>query len=273
MKAEGHQNANIERFSGFADIYDSYRPAPPPAIVDLLIQLAGGGAPAKVVDVGSGTGLSTMIWAGRATEVVGIEPSADMRHQAERCVAKAARAGDVRFIEGLSTATGLGDGCVDIVTISQALHWMEPEPTFTEVARILRPGGVFAAYDCDWPPTLNWEAEQAYQRCRLRAVQIEREKRFTPEVREWSKSGHLERMRQTGRFRYVKEVVLHHVESGGADRLVGLALSQGEIASLLKHGLSEEEIGIAALREDARRALGDAIVPWYWSYRVRIGIR
>ena len=34
----------------------------------------------------------------------------------------------------------------------QALHWMEPAPTFGEVARLLRPGGVFAALDCDWPP-------------------------------------------------------------------------------------------------------------------------
>jgi SAM-dependent methyltransferase len=38
-----------------------------------------------------------------------------------------------------------------LVTCSQSLHWMEPEPTFAEVARILRRGGVFAAYDYDWP--------------------------------------------------------------------------------------------------------------------------
>ena len=39
----------------------------------------------------------------------------------------------------------------DIVTCSQSFHWMEPEPTLAEIARILRPGGVFAAYDYDWP--------------------------------------------------------------------------------------------------------------------------
>lgn len=32
-------------------------------------------------------------------------------------------------------------------TVAQALHWMEPASTLAEVARILRPGGVFAAYD------------------------------------------------------------------------------------------------------------------------------
>lgn len=81
------------------------------------------------------------------------------------------------------------------------------------------------------------------------------------------------RIEQCGRFRYAKEIVLHHVETGGADRLVGLALSQGLVASLLKRGVSEEEIGMAALREETRRALGDATVPWYWSYRVRLGVK
>jgi len=80
-------------------------------------------------------------------------------------------------------------------------------------------------------------------------------------------------MRKSGRFRYVKEIVFHHVESGDAERLVGLALSQGEIATLLKAGRSEDEIGITALREAARRVLGEASLPWFWSYRVRVGVR
>src|SRR5208283_2142966 len=111
---------------------------------------------------------------------------------------------------------------------------------------------VFAAYDCDWPPTLNAEAEQAYNTCRAKAETLERQLHLAPEVFQWNKRAHLERLRQSGRFRYVKEAVLHHVESGGAERLVGLALSQGEIASLLKHGISEDEIGITALRGISR---------------------
>ena len=159
------------------------------------------------------------------------------------------------------------------MTCSQSLHWMEPNGTFAEVARVLRDGGVFAAYDCDWPPTLNAEAEQAYNACRAKAEALERQLRLAPEVHQWNKGGHLERIKQSGRFRYVKEVGLHHVESGGAERLVGLALSQGEIATLLKHGVGEDEIGITALREAAHHALGDGIVPWFWSYRLRMGVK
>ncbi len=266
-----HVAANADRFSGFAELYDMHRPRLPEVIVDLLTQLAAKQRPV-VVDLGSGTGLSTLLWTRRAAEVVGVEPNADMRAQAERRAADAS-ANTVRFVEGLSTATGLPDQCADIVTCSQSLHWMEPDGTFAEVARILRDGGVFAAYDCDWPPTLNAEAEQAYNACRAKAEALERSIRLTPEVHQWNKGGHLERIRQSGRFRYVKEIGLHHVERGGAERLVGLALSQGEIATLLKHGIGEDEIGITALRETARRALGDSIVQWFWSYRLRMGVK
>lgn len=270
MSAE-RARANADRFSGFAELYDKYRPRPPEVIVDLLTQLAAKERP-QVVDLGSGSGLSTLIWTRCAAEVIGVEPNADMRAEARRRAAERG-ADTVRFVEGLSTATGLPDRSADIVTCSQSLHWMEPGGTFAEVARLLRDGGVFAAYDCDWPPTLNVKAEQAYIACRANAEAIMPSRRFAPEVHQWDKGGHLERMRRSGQFRYVKEVVLHHVESGGAERLVGLALSQGEIATLLKHGLSEDEIGITALREAARRALGDAIVPWFWSYRLRIGVK
>jgi hypothetical protein len=33
-------NPSVERFTGFADVYDQVRPSPPEAIADLLLQLA-----------------------------------------------------------------------------------------------------------------------------------------------------------------------------------------------------------------------------------------
>ncbi len=262
--------ANVERFSGFADCYDDTRPRPPAALVDVLTQLARAPRPRLVVDLGSGTGLSTRIWAGRADAVVGIEPNADMRREAEKRTAGLA---GIRYQEGLSTATGLPDACADIVTISQALHWMEPAPTLGEVARILRPGGVFAAIDCDWPPTMDWEVEEAYQALMLRVNLEEATRRASPGVRKWGKGDHLTRMQSSGQFRYVKEVLLHQVEQGDAERLVGLARSQGSVAALLRAGLSDAEIGLEDLRAVAQRVLGDAPAPWFFSYRVRVGVK
>ena len=141
-------DANANRFAGFADLYDSVRPTPPTALSDVLTRYAGG-RPALVVDLGCGTGLSTRWAAGWAARVIGVEPSADMR-------ARAAAVTDdpnVRYVDGWSSDTHLPAGSADVVLAVQALHWMEPNGTFAEVARLLRPGGVFAALDCDWPPS------------------------------------------------------------------------------------------------------------------------
>ena len=271
MDAPTHLAANVERFSGFAERYDAFRPQPPRALLDLLCQLAQSERPRLVVDLGSGTGLSTHIWVERADAVIGIEPNAEMCAMAEaRHASNGKRA---RYQAGFSHDTGLPDACADIVTCSQALHWMEPEPTFAEVARILRPGGVFAAYDCDWPPTMNWEAEIAYNDFDARAVALGKARDFYRDVKKLDKEMHLARMQASGKFRFLKEIVMHHVEMGNAERLVGLALSQGSVATLLKRGMSEAQVGLPEFRRAIQRALGDRPREWYFSYRVRLGIK
>ena len=269
MSAPYYNPANIERYSGFSDTYDRYRPQPPAILIDILTQLAAVERPALVVDVDRAPACRLACGPGAPIRVIGIEPGDDMRRQAEAQTA----APSVRYQPGYSTATGLPDACADIVTVSQALHWMEPEPTFAEMARILRPGGVFAAFDCDWPPTMHWEAEAAYNACMARVDAINRERGFTREVRAWAKGEHLDRMRASGVFRHTREIVLHHVEMGHADRLVGLALTQGRVATVLKHGVTEADAGITELRAVAARTLGDEPRPWYWSYRVRLGMK
>jgi SAM-dependent methyltransferase len=259
----------IKRFSGFADLYDRYRPASPPALSDVLCLLAGVERPALVVDLGCGTGLSTRAWSGSAAQVIGVDASADMLRRAEAATAEP----NVTYRAGLSHATGLAAGCADIVTCCQAFHWMEPESTLAEVARVLRPGGVFAACDHDfWPILSPWEAEAALGEWGRRIKSLEERERVSGDVPRWEKSGHLARIQASGRFHYTREILLHHVEMGNAERLVGLALSQGAVQSLFKAGLSEAELGLAQLRADAARLLGDAPQPWYWCMRVRAGV-
>ncbi len=261
--------ANITRFSGFADVYDVWRPRPPAALADVLSPLAGVEQPSLVVDLGSGTGSSTRYWAGRAAAVVGVEPSADMRRQAEA----ATTARNVTFREGLSHATGLPDACADVVTCSQSLHWMLPQQTFAEAARILRPGGIFAAYDYDWPPiTPNWETQAAFRRFTAGMRELERDHLALSGLVSYEKSGHLQRMAESGRFRFTREFMLHNTDEGSAERLVGLALSLGSVQSLRKAGLSEAEIGIDRLRDELAAIGPDGPERWFWTSRVRVGI-
>lgn len=261
--------ATHERFSGFGAHYDKVRPSPPAALAELLCMTARSALPALVVDLGSGTGLSARYWASCAQSVIGIEPTDAMRAQAQ-----AIELPNVSYRKAYSHATGLDDGCADLVVCAQALHWMEPFSTFEEVARILRPGGVFVAYDYDWPPsTPSWEVDSAYLRCMELARGLERERGIAANLRQWDKAGHLARMRESGRFRYAREICMHHREEGDTERIVGLFLSQGYVQSLLKLGLTESDLEIDRLRETAARELGTSSSVWLWSVRVRLAVK
>ena len=225
------------------------------------------------MDLGSGTGLSTFVWAGRTERVVGVEPNPGMRCSAEARKGTSSTADKVSFQSGLSTHTGLPDGCADVVTCAQALHWMEPEGTFAEVSRILRRGGVFAAYDYLWPPTMRWEADVALTTFLDRVASLEEEHGRASDLRRWSKGGHLSRMRASGRFRYVEELRVHQAATGNAERLIGLASSSGAVGALLRKGLSESDLGLDDFRAVAAEVLGDELRPWHFSYHVRIGIK
>jgi SAM-dependent methyltransferase len=261
-------SANIERFTGFASQYNDVRPGPPAELASLLIPMARCVTPSLVVDLGSGTGLSTRYWSAHSKVVIGVEPSGSMRNEAERT-----SCANVSYRSGLSHDTALPPKCADIVVCGQSLHWMDPNPTFAECVRILRPGGVFAAYDYDWPPATSfWEVDLAYEECMARARDLEKRHNVTEGLRQWDKEGHLRRMRESGCFRHVFECLLSHRDKGDAERYVGLFLSQGYVRSLLKAGLSEDDLQIPRLRSVADDAFGFSAPVWHWSARVRIGI-
>ena len=254
---------------GFAVRYHEHRPRPPAALLELLCGVARCERPDLVVDLGCGTGLSTLAWADRAGSVLGIDQSAEMLAQARAIGDMPA---NVRFRRGQAAATGLLDGSVDIVTCSQALHWMPLEETFAEVARILRPGGVFAAYDYDWPPSLDWELEQAYLAFMDR-VNALLEARDVPGRRAGQrKRTHLGSMRGSGRFRFAREVLLHSREEGSAERFLGLTLSQGMVERAGEVAVDAGALDVATLRAAAERALPEPR-SWLFSYRVRLGVR
>lgn len=260
---------NIARFTGFAGLYDRHRASPPAALAGLVAQFTGVARPALVVDLGSGTGLSTRYWADQAERVVGVEPTADMRRQAEA----ATPARNISYRSGFSHATGLPAQGAQVVACMQALHWMEPAGTFAEAKRILAPGGVFVACDYDWPPATGaWAADAAYAACIRTARRLEKEHQLDAGLRQWDKAGHFARMQQSGCFRHVQEVLVHHRDTGDAGRLVGLHLSQGYVAALLRAGVSEDQLGITELRAVAQRTIGVTPRPFHWSARVRVGV-
>ena len=256
----------VTRFEGLANDYDAARPTPPREVTELLCQLIGVARP-DVVDLGAGTGLSTMIWSGVAGSVTAVEPGADMGSiLAERIAGHPG----FRLVSAPAERTGLPGGCADIVTASQAMHWFDPPRVIPEIARLLRPGGVFAAIDCDFPPTINAEVDAAYREFDDRLVDLQTERGVVPPKAD--KAGHLGRLADSGLFRYTKEVGLHLRDTGDAARVVTMAHSMGGTGTLLELGVTEEELGLAALRDIAARDLAEPTTFW-WTYRVRLAVR
>jgi SAM-dependent methyltransferase len=280
----------VARFASFAAEYDAARPQPPAELTEVLMQWSGTVAP-DVVDLGAGTGLSSAIWAGRARRVTAVEPGARMRTvaltrlgltqdpagapagedepPAEPTVPAAGAPTRFAVVAGSAEETGLPDACADIVTASQAMHWFDAARALPEIARILRPGGVFAAYDCDWPPCIDWETDAAYIAFDRRVRELEAARGLLPPH---AGKRHLETIAGSGLFRFTTEVALLSREQGDARRLADVALSQGGTKALLAAGATEDEIGLTALREVAARRL-PAARAWYWTYRVRMGVR
>ena len=260
-------------WAGEAIGYDQTRPTPPSVLIDILTQLIHTPRPALVVDLGCGTGLSTFIWGERAEHVVGIEPSDDMLTQARIKLKTHPYATHITVQRGIAHQTDLPGNSVDIVTCAQAFHWMEPSATLAEIARILRPGGIFAAYDYNWPPTISWELEQVFQEVDEGFEHLIEERGAGEQGPRWLKEQHLVRMRASGHFRFTREFVLHHCEQGDATRFIGLILSSGYNYQLKRGTVTEQEIDLDRLKQAALDYIGSEPIPWYFSYRVRVGIR
>ena len=281
----------VARFAGFAAEYDAARPQPPAELTEVLMQWSGTVAP-DVVDLGAGTGLSAAIWAGRARRVTAVEPGARMRTvamtrlgltqdpagarrtrttpPAEPTVPAAGAPTRFAVVAGSAEETGLPDACADIVTASQAMHWFDAARALPEIARILRPGGVFAAYDCDWPPCIDWETDAAYVAFDRRVRDLETARGLLPPHA--GKGHHVETIAGSGLFRFATEVALLSREQGDAKRLVDVALEpgrhQGAAGGGRDRGRDRPDRAARGGGPDAARAR-----PWWWTYRVRMGVR
>ena len=92
---------NADRFTGFADTYESSRPAMPKYPIDIIIRYLGK-KPNNVVDLGCGTGLSTKVWEGLCEQIIGVEPSLDMLK-----IANEKQNDKIRFINEYANKTGI----------------------------------------------------------------------------------------------------------------------------------------------------------------------
>ncbi|MEM7675051.1 MAG: class I SAM-dependent methyltransferase, partial [Myxococcota bacterium] len=115
-----------------------------------LAGLAASPTPTRVLDLACGSGVLTELLlrqASSGSEIVGVDMSPDELALARARVPRAEQSVEVWFEEAMAQAMPfLPDDSVDVVLCHWALTLVSPlEPVLREVARLLKPGGVFGA--------------------------------------------------------------------------------------------------------------------------------
>lgn len=142
-------------FGLVADDYERWRPGYPEAAVDWLVPRA----PARVADVGAGTGKLTSLLLDRGLLVEAVEPDprmlAVLARENPTARTHAADAGSLPF----------EDQSLDAVVVADAWHWFDPDATVPELRRVLKPGGWLGlVWNVVAPPVEPWEVELAEAR-------------------------------------------------------------------------------------------------------------
>jgi SAM-dependent methyltransferase len=136
-------------FGAAAGEYDRFRPRYPRAAVIW----ATPATPGRVVDLGAGTGILTRAVLALGHDVVPVEPDEAMRAQLAESTP------DIAAVAGAAEAIPLPDASADGVVAGQAYHWFDPDRAHREIARVLRPGGVFASIWNRRDESVRWVAE------------------------------------------------------------------------------------------------------------------
>lgn len=152
-----------DHFSGHAAIYAQARPTYPSALFDWLAMQCP--RRERAWDAGCGNGQASVALAAQFTAVFATDPSAAQ-------VAAAMAHPRVTYAIEAAEDCSLPDHSVDLVAVAQALHWFDADRFHAQVARVLRPDGLIAAW--------------SYERCHVgAAVDAVFERLYGPELGAW----------------------------------------------------------------------------------------
>lgn len=126
-----------DHFSAASDDYARYRPRYPEPLFAWLGAMAPGRAHA--VDVATGNGQAATALARHFDRVSAFDASASQ-------IAGAEPAAGVHYAVAPAEALPLPDAGADCLTVAQALHWFDLPRFYAEAQRVLRPGGLLAAW-------------------------------------------------------------------------------------------------------------------------------
>ena len=139
-------------FGGAARSYAEHRPGY--AAEAIAWSLAEADPPVHdVLDLAAGTGALASGLVSGGWSVAAVEPDLEMLAELRH------RLPGVSAVAGTAEAIPLADDSVDAVLVGTAFHWFDTGRALPEIARVLRPGGVFAVLYNLVDDSVPWVAE------------------------------------------------------------------------------------------------------------------
>ncbi len=126
-----------DHFSGHANSYAKARPGYPAELFGWLASLCDERALAW--DCATGSGQAASMLAKDFAAVIATDASAAQ-------IENAVHAANITYRVAPAERSALESASVDLVTVAQALHWFDIDAFYAEVRRVLKPGGVIAAW-------------------------------------------------------------------------------------------------------------------------------
>ncbi len=127
----------LDRFSAQAAQYARYRIDYPAELYAWLLPQVT--QRRRAWDCATGNGQVAAVLAQHFREVEATDLSANQ-------LAQAPNLPNVRYQVATAEHTPFPDGCFDLITVGQAMHWFEPEAYHREVRRVASPGAVLAEW-------------------------------------------------------------------------------------------------------------------------------
>lgn len=143
-----------DHFSRLAESYARYRPQYPPELFAYLAEQSPGRDLAW--DCGTGSGQAAVQLAGFFAHVHATDASPEQ-------IAQAKPHPLVSYHVERAEAVSLPPASADLVTVAVAVHWFDHDPFYTEVRRVLKPGGLIAVWTYQLP-SIEPEVDAVIQR-------------------------------------------------------------------------------------------------------------
>ncbi|MEQ9448197.1 MAG: class I SAM-dependent methyltransferase, partial [Rhodospirillaceae bacterium] len=128
-------------FSDKSDLYAAARPQNPAELFEFIASVTE--RKGKAWDCATGNGQAAIGLANHFQHVEASDVSADQ-------ISNAFPHQRIRYSVQPAERTTFDESAFDLVNVAQALHWFDLRTFWTEVRRVLKPGGIFVAYCYAW---------------------------------------------------------------------------------------------------------------------------